>query len=230
MVLMEQDKLPLFSIIFSLSLLVMSTVGILLFVSQLYIPAWQILLNMPNPWYCSILILFLCPLIGMMKLPIAFRFQGHSGSANMLGLLVPILVLLYTYPQVKINWSVIHCIPAMLSLLLFWVSSHPSSKGGTLYRISIFIGALSTTLFLNSILGHDIRSFLWLAFASQYLPLLIVDFLRTSQSARFLYEEEEYILGGNNAHSHLWVSPSFTIMLAYSAHLLFWEFEHPFFG
>ena len=227
---MEQENLSLFSIIFSLSLLVFSAVGVLLFVSQLYIPAWQILLGLSNPWYCSILILFLCPLIGMMKIPLAFRFQGQGGSANMLGVLGPLFVLVYTYPEVSINWSAVHFIPAALSFLLFWVGSHPSPQGGTLYRICLLIGSLSTIVFLNSTLGNDIRSFLWLAFASQFLPLLVVDFLRTAQSARYLSEGDEYILGGNNANTHLWVGPSSTIMLAYSAHLLFWEFENPLFG
>ena len=227
---MEQDNLSLFSIIFSLSLVVFATVGVLLFVSQLYIPAWQILLGLHNPWYCSVLILFLCPLIGILKIPLAFRFQEHSGNANMLGVLVPTFVLLYTYPDVSINWSFVHFIPAILSLALFWVSSHPSPNGGTLYRICLLIGSISTIIFLNSILGRDIRSFLWLAFASQFIPLLIVDFLRTSQSAKYLSEGEEYILGGTNAHTHLWIGPSSTIMLAYSAHLLFWEFDNPLFG
>ena len=227
---MEQENLTLFSIIFSLSLIVLSMVGVLLFVSQLYIPAWQILLGLSNPWYCSIVILFLCPLIGMLKIPLAFRFQEHNGTANMLGVLAPSFALIYSYPDVSINWSFVHFIPALLSIALFWVSSHPSPNGGTLYRISLFVGSVSTIIFLNSILGRDIRSFLWLAFASQFIPLLIVDFLRTSQSAQYLSEGDEFVLGGANAHTHLWVGPSSTIMLAYCAHLLFWEFENPLFG
>ncbi|MAA80328.1 MAG: hypothetical protein CL916_13825 [Deltaproteobacteria bacterium] len=227
---MEQDNLSLFSIIFSLSLVVFSTVGILLFVSQLYIPAWQILLGMSNPWYCSILILFLCPILGMMKLPLSFRFQNHSGTANLLGILGPSLALIYSYPDVSIHWSPVHFIPALLSFVLYWISSHPSPNGGTLYRICLLIGSISTILFLNSILGRDIRSFLWLAFASQFIPLLIIDFIRTSQSARYLSEGDEFIIGGTNAHSHLWIGPSSTIMLAYCAHLLFWEFKNPLFG
>jgi hypothetical protein len=227
---MAQDKLTLFPLIFSVSLLLITIAGTLLFVSQLFIPAWQLLLGLSNPWYCSIFVLFLCPLIGMIRIPIALRLKGRSGSVNLLTTLLPLSILLYTYPTVQINWSTPHFIPAILSMILFWVSSFPSPKGGTLYRVSIIVGAVATVIFLNSILGNDIRAFLWMAFASQFVPLLVVDVIRTTQSTQFLSEGEEFILGGRNAHDPLWVSPSFTIFLAYSAHLLFWDFTPPLLG
>ena len=227
---MAQDKFTLFPLIFSVSLLLITIAGTLLFVSQLFIPAWQILLGLSNPWYCSIFVLFLCPLIGMIRIPIALRLKGKSGSANLLTTILPLSILLYAYPTIQINWSTLHYIPGILSLGLFWVSSFPSPKGGTLYRISILVGSVATVIFLNSILGDNIRAFLWMAFASQFIPLLIVDTIRTAQSTQYLSEGEEFVLGGKNAHDPLWVSPSFAILFAYSAHLLFWDFTSPLLG
>lgn len=227
---MEQDKLSIFSLIYSFLLIFICVAGLLLFVSQLCIPAWQIFLGMANPWYCSILILFICPLISIIKVPIALRFQGKSGSANMLSVFIPMGMLLYTYPSIQINWSFAHFLPALMSLILFWVSSFASPKGSSIYRISLVIGAFATVVFLNSILGNNIRSFLWLAFASQYFPLLIIDILRTSGSAQYLGIEEEYVLGGTNAHDPLWVAPSFALFMSYTAHLMFWDFEYPLLG
>ena len=226
---MAQDKFTLFPLIFSVSLLLITIAGTLLFVSQLFIPAWQILLGLSSPWYCSIFVLFLCPLIGMIRIPISLRLKGRSGSANLLTTLLPLSILLYTYPTVQVNWSTIHLVPAALSAALFWVCSYPSPRGGTLYRFSILLGTVATVILLHSFLGDNIRSFLWMAFASQFIPLLIVDVIRTAQSTQFLAEGEEFILGGENAHDPLWVSPSFAIFCAYSAHLLFWDFT-PYFG
>ena len=227
---MEQDKLSIFSLIYSFLLIFICAVGLLLFVSQLCIPAWQIFLGIDNPGYCSILILFVCPLISLIKVPIALRFQGHSGSANMLSVFIPMGMLMYTYPSVQINWSFAHLLPFIMSLILYWVSSYSNSKGSNMYRVSIIIGAFTTVVLLNSILGNNIRSFLWLAFASQFVPLLIVDLVRTSRSVQNLGIEEEYVLGGTTAHDPLWVAPSFALFMSYTAHLMFWDFEYPLLG
>jgi hypothetical protein len=227
---MAQDKFTLFPLIFSVSLLLITIAGTLLFVSQLFIPAWQILLGLSSPWYCSIFVLFLCPLLGMICISISLRLKGCSGFVNMLIMLLPLSILLYTYPTVQINWSTFHFIPGILSGALFWVCSYPSSQGGTLYRFSIFLGTIATVILLHSFLGDNIRAFLWMAFASQFIPLLVVEVIRTAQSTQYLSEEQSFVLGGTNAHDPLWVSPSFAIFFAYSAHLLFWNFTSPLLG
>ena len=227
---MEQDRFQLFPILLSVAMVVMIGVLTLLFISTLFIPAWQEFLNIESPWYCSLFILFLCPLIGFIRLPVAIRFNGIQGSANMLSTIVPLAILAYTYPSSHINWSPFVYVPGVLSFILYWICSMPSERGTYLYRISILIGSVSSILIIQAFVGSNLQAFLWIAFASQFLPLLLVETIRTSQSTKLYTEDEEFVLGGKGAHDPLWVAPSFAIFLTYSTHLLFWGLKTPPFG
>ena len=200
---MEQDRFQLFPILLSAAMVLTIGVLTLLFVATLFIPAWQIFLDIENPWYCSLFLLFVCPLIGLIRLPVAIRFNGHQGSANMLSTVVPLAILAYTYPNSHINWSPFIYVPAALSFILYWISSFPSERGTYLYRVIILVGAASSVLMIHAFIGSNFRAFLGLAFASQFLPLLLVETIRTSQSTKFYREEEEFVLPRIGWHKEL---------------------------
>ena len=193
---------------------------------EFLIPAWQELLGMDNTWLCAIMILLICPLMGLANIPVSIRLSGRTGSVNLLSVLLPITILGYIYPELDINWSWVHLTPIVLSLLLFLSCSYATPKGAHIYPFSFVVGAFGTLFMLHAILGHDIQQFLWFAFASQFIPLLLVDFLRTSQSAKLMMENDKFCLGQGGARASLWVAPSFTLFLSYLAHLYLWNSTH----
>ena len=219
-----------FPIIFSIALISVGFGFLLLFLAEYFIPAWQEFLALSNPWLCALFVLIVCPLIGLAKLPISFRFSDVGGSINLLSVIFPFAILAYIYPSLNINWTWAHLAPAILSFFLFLSCSYPSQKGAVIYRFVLPVSAIGSLFVLHAVLGHHIQEFLWLAFASQFIPLLIVDFVRTSQSAKLMDSTQAFCIGQGGAKAPLWVAPSFALFISYLAHEFFWKTNSSFFG
>ena len=221
--LMAQSETNLFSLIVAISFLSIGLAFTTLFLALVFIPSWQVFLQVNNPWYYSLLVLFILPLVGLVKIPVALKIGKQPAAGNFLSLCISPAILLYTYPTVAINWSPEMLLPPILSLLFFYVASFYTEKGPYLYRITLSFSAITTVFILHYIVGDATRTLMWLAFASQFCTIFIVELLRALQTGKNIPKCEGIVLGGKGIRDPLWVAPSTALVFTYLGYTLLWN-------